>query len=131
MKSRWITLAKTLIVIFTIILFMNALSLFIEVKRDLEYSNRAYGLETLNDYFDNGQYQDIYECALKNEISDQNLYADTSQYEAFGRYYHAYTMARIYEDNSVYLKQMEAEKENISWKKILSVIEELEKQLKQ
>ena len=37
---------------------------------------------------------------------------------------------RSNEDNSEYLRQMEAEKANISWRKILDVIDVLESELK-
>lgn len=129
MKSKWIGFARFAIVLLMLILFANCLSLFTEVKRDVLYGSRSYGLSTLNDYFDEGRYQQIYDCAVSNKYADDKLAVDASQYEAFGRYYHAYTLARIYEDNSEYLKQMEAEKAQISWKKILEVIDILEAQL--
>ena len=53
-----------------------------------------------------------------------------SQFEAFGRYYHAYVRARSLDDNERYRKEMEKEKAAISWKKILDVISVLEEDLK-
>ena len=128
MKSKWIRFGKVLIVIFAVILFFNALSAFLNIKRDMTYSNRAYGLSAMDDWFDNGEYYAIYTATVKNSIVDEKPAVDTSQYEAFGRFYHAYLMARI-DDDPIYRKQMEEEKANISWKKILKVIGELEKEL--
>ena len=130
MKSKWIGVARFAIVILILVLFMNCLSLFIEIRRDVLYGSRSYGLSMLNDYFDEGRYQQIYDGAISNKYADDKLAVDASQYEAFGRYYHAYTLARIYEDNGEYLKQMETEKANISWRKILDVIDVLESELK-
>ena len=130
MKSKWISVAKIMIVLFTVILFFNALLLFKEIRRDVNYSNRAYGLAALDDLFDEGQYQELYERAISNGLSDETVEVDTSQYEAFGRYYHAYTLARQYEGNTVYRQRKEAEKQNISWAKIINVINALEKDLK-
>lgn len=129
MKSRWAGFARFAIIIFMIILFVASVSLFTNIKRDVTYSSRNVGLSTLNDYFDAGEYEKIYESSIKNKYSDEKLYADVSQYEAFGRYFHAYMKAKMYEDNGEYLKEMAKEKENISWKKILDVIESLEKDL--
>ena len=128
-KSRWISFAKFLIVFFMIVLFINVLMFFREVKRDVNYGERSYGLSTLNDYFDNGEYQTVYQYSMNNKYANDKLIVDASQYEAFGRYYRAYTLARIYEDNDVYLKRMAEEKEKITWKKILSVIESLENEM--
>ena len=127
MKNRWIGIARVAIVFFILVLFINCLALFTEIKRDITYGSRAVGLSALNDYFDTGDYQKIYESAITNQYAEDELYADVSQYEAFGRYYHAYTLARIYEDNDKYLKEMENEKAQITWKKILVVISALEK----
>ena len=129
MKSRWAGFARFAIVIFMIVLFISSISLFTEIKRDVSYGSRSVGLSTLNEYFDAGDYEKIYESSIKNKYSDEKLYADVSQYEAFGRYYHAYTKAVMYEDDSEYLKQMAEEKAKISWKKILDVIDELEASL--
>ena len=128
-KNRWIGLARTAIVFFTLVLFVNCLSLFIEIKKDVSYGSRSTGLSTLDEYFDEGEYQKIYKAAVTNKYADDELSVDASQYEAFGRYYHAYTMAKISEDNSKYLKQMQEEKARISWKKILEVIDMLEADL--
>ena len=129
MKNRWIGIARVAIVFFILVLFINCLALFTEIKRDITYGSRAVGLSALNDYFDTGDYQKIYESAITNQYAEDELYADVSQYEAFGRYYHAYTLARIYEDNDKYLKEMENEKAQITWKKILVVISALEKEI--
>ena len=128
-KNRWISLAKALIILNMIILFINAYLLVVEVRRDVNYGSRSYGLSTLNDYFDEGDYQRIYLCTMSNKYANDEPEVDVSQYEAFGRYYHAYTMAKVCEDNGKYLEQMKAEKQQITWKKILSVIEELERDL--
>ena len=122
-------MAKVLIVVFMFVLFFNAMAFFTEVKRDVLYGSRSYGLSVLNDYFDNGEYQKIYQYTTANKYADDELSVDVSQYEAFGRYYRAYTLARIYDDNSEYLKRMETEKANITWKKILNVIESLENEM--
>ena len=128
-RSRWIGFARAAILVFMVILFANCLTLFLEIKRDVSYGSRSTGLAALNEYFDNGEYEKIYTSAVVNKYADDELSVDASQYEAFGRYYHAYTMARTHEDNSKYLEQMKAEKANISWKKILEVIDMLEAQL--
>ena len=128
-KNRWVGFARFAIIILMLVLFANCLSLFLEVKRDVLYGSRSYGLSTLNDYFDEGRYQQIYNCAISNKYADDELAVDASQYEAFGRYYRAYTLARINEDNAEYLRQMEEEKAQISWKKILDVIDTLEAEL--
>ncbi|MBR5755682.1 MAG: hypothetical protein IKX97_07700 [Erysipelotrichaceae bacterium] len=130
MKSKWIGLARTLIVIFLLILFANALSLFLEVKRDISYYNRAYGLSTMDDDFESGEYYQIYINTIKNAIADEDPAVDTSQYEAFGRLFDAYIDARVHEDNAEYLKKMEVEKQNITWDKILTVIESLENDIR-
>ena len=130
MKSRWTRIARILIIFFLIFLFLNALTLFINIKRDVSYVNRAYGLSTLDDCFNDGQYQQLYEYTLKNEFSDEPIEVDISEYEAFGRYWHAYSKARIYPDNEEYLKQMEIEKASITWNKILNVIDTLEQEMK-
>ncbi|MBQ1307813.1 MAG: hypothetical protein IIZ64_01765 [Erysipelotrichaceae bacterium] len=130
MKSRWTRIARVLIVFFLMILFMNAMALFVNIKRDVNYVNRAYGLSTLDDCFNEGQYQQLYEYTVKNEFSNEPIEVDISQYEAFGRYWHAYSMARIYPDNGEYLRQMEIEKASITWSKILNVIDTLEQEMK-
>ena len=68
--------------------------------------------------------------AAVNAYADDKLSVDVSQYEAFGRYYHAYVMARSLDGDDAYLKEMEKEKAGISWKKILDVISVLEEDLK-
>ena len=130
MKSRWTRIARVLIIFFLMILFMNAMALFVNIKRDVNYVNRAYGLSTLDDCFNEGQYQQLYEYTVKNEFSNEPIEVDISQYEAFGRYWHAYSMARIYPDNEEYLRQMEIEKASITWNKILNVINTLEQEMK-
>ena len=114
-----------LVVFFMMILFMNALSLFLNVKRDVSYGSRSYGLDTLNSSFDNGEYYQVYLYTVSNQYADNKPEIDVSQYEAFGRYFHYYTLARMYDDPK-YLDLMESEKEKITWKKILNVIDELE-----
>lgn len=129
-KSKWIGFAKVMIFISMFILFLNALALFTEIKRDVLYGSRGYGLSALDGYFDEGNYEEIYTSSIRNKYSDEKIEVDVSQYEAFGRYYHMYTQAMIHkDDNAWYLEQMRIEKEKITWKKILSVIEELEKEL--
>ena len=128
-RSRWIGFARAAILVFMVILFANCLTLFLEIKRDVSYGSRSTGLAALNEYFDNGKYEKIYTSTVVNKYADDELSVDASQYEAFGRYYHAYTMARTHEDNSKYIEQMKAEKASISWKKILEVIDMLEAQM--
>ena len=130
MKSRWIPLARILILLSLLVLFINATAFFIEVKRDLSYANRAYGLSALDDCFNEGRYQELYEYTIKNGFSTEPIEVGISEYEAFGRYYNAYVKARIYEDNEEYLRQMETEKGNITWNKILNVIDTLEQEMK-
>ena len=127
MKNRWVSLARFLIVLFTIVLFCNALGAFMEIKSDISYFNRSYGLSAMNDHFENGEYYDIYELSLKNKYSTEEIKVDTSQYEAFGRYYYAYMMAQMHPEDPVYRERMQKEKDQIHWKRILYLIDELEK----
>ena len=128
-KTRWMKMAEVLIVFFLIVLFFNAYFFFLEVKRDASYGVRCYGLAVINRYFDEGDYQQVYLCALANKYAEDQPEVDVSQYEAFGRYYHYYVEAMTHEDNEVYLEKMAKEKELITWKKILNVIESLENDL--
>ncbi len=127
MKNRWVSLARILIVLFTIILFANALGMFLEIRRDISYFNRSYGLSAMNDHFEIGEYFDVYELGIKNKYSPEEVKIDTSEYEAFGRYYYAYLMAQMHPEDPVYRQKMQTEKDQIHWKKILYVIGELEK----
>ena len=129
-KSKWIGFARAAILVFTLILFANCLSLFLEIKRDISYGSRSVGLSTLDEYFNKGEYEKIYTSSVTNKYADDELAVDASQYEAFGRYYHAYVMARSLDGDDAYLKEMEKEKAGISWKKILDVISVLEEDLK-
>ncbi len=128
-RSRWIGFARIMALLLMLVLFINSFLLFKEIRRDVMYGSRSTGLDTLNSYFDEGSYQKIYTAAVVNRYADDELSVDVSQYEAFGRYYHAYVMARSLEDNEEYLKEMEEEKARISWKKILDVIRVLEADL--
>ena len=130
MKSKWVRLARVLIVIFSIILFLNAMTLFLEIRRDINYNNRAYGLSVMDDDFNNGEYYRVYMNSIKNAISDEDPAVDTSQYEAFGRLFNAYVNAKINTDNAKYIEQMNKEKQSITWNKILTVVESLENDLK-
>jgi hypothetical protein len=118
-----------MIIVVMIILFINAFTLFTEIRRDISYQSRTYGLSVLNEYFDQGNYYSIYEKTIENKYSDQKPEIDVSQYAAFGQYYHSWVMARTHEDNAKYLSQMKEAKKQITWKKILDVIETLEKDL--
>ena len=129
MKSKWTGIARFFIIILILILFANAMSLFVEIRRDVTRANRAYGLSVLDDYFDDGMYHDLYEATVRNSLSTETMGADTSEYEAFGRYYKAYTLHRMYPDDAGYLEQMKTEKQRITWNKILNTIDELEKEL--
>ena len=131
MKSKWIGFARILALLLMIVLFFNSFALFRDIRSYVMYGSKSTGLGTLNDFFDRGDYQKIYTAAVVNAYADDELYADVSQYEAFGRYYHAYVMARCMDDSEQYLKEMEKEKARISWKKILDVISILEKDLDQ
>ena len=128
--SKWIGAARVLALLFMLILFINAFTLFREIRRDVLYGSQSTGLQTMNEWFDEGNYHKIYTAAAVNRYADDELSVDVSQYEAFGRWYHAYVRARSLEDNAEYLKQMENEKSSISWKKILDVISVLEEDLK-
>ena len=125
-KSRWMKAAEVLIVFFLIVLFINAYVFFVNVKKETSRNFRSYGLDIINQYFDEGDYQQVYLYTLANKYAEDEPSVDVSQYEAFGRYYHYYVEAMTHEDNEVYLEKMEKEKELITWKKILSVIESLE-----
>ncbi|MBQ1377608.1 MAG: hypothetical protein IIY77_06530 [Lachnospiraceae bacterium] len=129
MKSKWTGLARILALLLMIVLFINSFELFKDIRRQVMYGSRSTGLSTLDDWFDQGEYQKIWNAAAANTWADDELSADVSQYEAFGRYYHAWVKARSLEDNEAYLKAMEKEKAAISWKKILEVIKTLEEDL--
>ncbi len=130
MRSKWIGFARIMALLLMFILFINSFTLFKDIRRQVMSGSRSTGLSTLNDYFDEGNYQKIYTAAVVNVYADDELTVDVSQYEAFGRYYHAYVMARSLEDNEKYRKEMEKEKAEISWKKILDVISVLEEEMK-
>ncbi|MBQ6223533.1 MAG: hypothetical protein IJJ44_13065 [Solobacterium sp.] len=130
MRSKWIGFARIMALLLMFVLFINSFTLFKDIRRQVMYGSRSTGLSTLNDYFDEGNYQKIYTAAVVNTYADDELSVDVSQYEAFGRYYHAYVMARSLEDNEKYRKEMEKEKAEISWKKILDVISVLEEEMK-
>ncbi len=127
--SKWIGLARILAVLLMFALFASSFMLFKGIRQNVIYGSRSTGLSTLNDYFDQGEYQKIYNAAAANRYADDELSVDASQFEAFGRYYHAYVRARSTDDNEEFLKEMEKEKAGISWKKILAVIDELEAEL--
>ena len=129
MRNRWVTLARILIIFFMLILYINAHTLFVDIKRDVTYGSRSYGLEALNADFDNGEYEQIYLRTLSNKYADDELSVDVSQYEAFGQYYHNYVMARTHTDNAKYLALMNEAKQKITWKKVLNVIDMLEQEL--
>ena len=127
--SKWIPVGRAAILLSMAVLYFNAYMLFTEIRRDVIYNNHSYGLEVLNNYFDEGDYYRIYEKTVENKYSDQKLAVDVSQYEAFGQYYHNYVMARTHADNAKYLALMNDAKQKITWKKVLNVIEMLEKEL--
>ena len=131
MKNKWSGLLRVLIVFFMFILIINSFMLFKEIKRDVNFKNRSYGLSVMNDCFDNGEYYQIYLFTEINALVDETPYVDVSQYEAFGRFYNAYLKAKLYPNEDKYLKQMAEEKKNISWKKIINVVEMLEEELKE
>ena len=128
-KSKWSGVLRVLIVIFALILILNSFMFFRELKRDVTYSDRSYGLDVLNEYFNNGQYYQIYEATIKNKYSNDRPEIDVSQYEAFGRYYNAYLQAMADPGNSYYRQLMENEKKNITCKKIINVMTVLENNL--
>ena len=112
-------------------LYINATVFFLEIKRNINYFDRAYGLSVMDDSFNNGEYYKIYVETLKNKASSEKLAVDCSQYEAFGRLFNAYINAKTYKDDSArYLEEMAKEKQNITWDKILTVVESLENDLK-
>ena len=129
MRNRWVTLARILIIFFMLILYINAHTLFVDIKRDVTYGSRSYGLEALNADFDNGEYEQIYLRTLSNKYADDELSVDVSQYEAFGYYYHYFTLAKAHPEEGKYRDLMNAQKEKITWKKILDVIGELVNEL--
>ena len=111
------------------VLILNSYVLAREIKSDITFQNRSYGLSVMNECFDNGEYYKIFHYALKNDLAEDEPYIDVSQYEAFGRFYNAYLKAKMYPDNNEYRIQMETEKAKISWKKILNVMAILEEDL--
>ena len=127
--GKWMPAARAAILIVLAVLFFNAYSLFTEIRRTVIYNSRVYGLETLNTYFDEGDYYEIYQKTIENKYSDQKPAVDVSQYEAFGTFYHYYVMAKTHADNQKYRALMEEAKEAITWKKIRNVIETLEQDL--
>ena len=130
MKSKWIGFARILALLLMIVLFFNSFALFKDIRSYVMYGSKSTGLGTLNDFFDRGDYQKIYTAAVVNAYADDTLSVDASQFEAFGRYYHACVMARSLDDNERWLREMEKEKAEISLKKILDVIGMLEEDLK-
>ena len=130
MRSKWIGFARIMALLLMIVLFINSFVLFKDIRSYVMYGSKSTGLNTLNDYFDQGNYQKIYTAAVVNAYADDELSVDVSQFEAFGRYYHAYVRARSLDDNEQYREEMEKEKAAISWKKILDVISVLEEDLK-
>ena len=129
-RSKWIGFARILALLLMLVLFINSFTLFKDIRSYVMYGSKSTGLNTLNEYFDQGDYQKIYTAAAVNAYADDKLSVDVSQYEAFGRYYHAYVMARSLDGDDAYLKEMEKEKAGISWKKILDVISVLGEDLK-
>lgn len=131
MKNKWVKFARALIIFFSIMLFINAYTFFLEIKRDINYFDRAYGLAVMDDDFNNGEYYKLYVNTLKNKASSEKLAVDCSQYEAFGRLFNAYINAKTFKDDkNKYLEEIKKEKQNISWGKILTVVESLENDLK-
>ena len=130
-KNKWHPLARVLVIIFMITLFFNVVSLGYEVRRDLSYKDRCYGLSVMNDYFDNGNYYDVYLCTIRNQFTDEKPDIDVSDFEAFGRFYDAYCLAKIADDKQIYLSRMQTEKEKVTLKKILTVMEDFERELKE
>ena len=129
MRSKWIGFARIITLLLMLVLFINSFVLFKNIRSHVMYGSKSTGLNVMNNYFDQGDYQKIYTAAVVNAYADDELYADVSQYEAFGRYYHVYVMARSLDGDERYLEEMEKEKANISWKKILDVISVLEEDL--
>ena len=130
MKSnKWIRFGRILIIIFSFVLFINAYVLFVEIKRDINYHNRAYGLSYMDDSFNNGEYYQIYIDSIKNSISDEDPIIDTSQYEIFGRIFNNYINAKMYDDEK-YMQEILNDKKLISWDKIKTVIDGLENDIK-
>ncbi len=130
-KSRWIGFGKWLIIFFLIVLFINALLFFRELKRDVMYGSRSYGLDTMNELFDDGRYYEVYLHSVANKYAEDELSVDVSQFEAFGRYYHYHMKALVHKDDVRYEQLMAEEKEKITLRKILNVIETLEMERKE
>jgi len=122
---------RVLIVFFMFILVINSFILVREIKREVNFQNRSYGLSVFNDWFDNGEYYKIYLHTLKNELVKEKPYVDVSEFEAFGRLYNAYLKAKMYPDNQKYRNQIKIEKTSIKLKKILNVVTLLEEDLEQ
>ncbi len=132
MKSSLMSkFVRVLIVFFMFILVINSFVLVREIKREVNYQNRSYGLSVFNDWFDNGEYYKIYLHTLKNELVEEKPYVDVSEYEAFGRFYNAYLKAKMYPDEQKYRTMMDFEKTNITLKKIRNVIALMEEDLDQ
>ncbi|MBQ3295433.1 MAG: hypothetical protein IJH00_02975 [Erysipelotrichaceae bacterium] len=124
-------LVRVLIVFFMIVLVINSFLLVREIKREMNFQNRSYGLSVFNDWFDNGEYYKIYLHTLKNELVEEKPYVDVSEYEAFGRFYNAYLLAKMYPNEQKYRTMMKIEKANISLKKIRNVIALMEEDISQ
>ena len=127
--GKWIPAARFAVLFFLAVLFFNAYMLFAEIRRTVIYNSRCYGLEVLNEYFDSGDYYRVYEKTTENRYADQTPAVDVSQYEAFGRYYHSWMMAKTHADRERFLSDMEEAKQKITRKKIRNVIEQLEREL--
>lgn len=126
--SKWLPAGRFAILLSLVILFFNAYTLFTEIRRTVIYNSRSYGLDVLNEYFDEGNYYEIYEKTVQNKYAGSQPEVDVSQYTAFGQYYHNYIMSRTHSDNAKYLERMKEAKKEITWKKILNVIEMLEQE---
>ena len=105
LMSRFV---RVLIVFFMFILVINSFLLVREIKREVNFQNRSYGLSVFNDWFENGEYYKIYLHTLKNELVEEKPYVDVSEFEAFGRLYNAYLKAKMYPDNQEYRNQIES-----------------------
>ena len=60
MKSKWTGLARILALLLMIVLFINSFELFKDIRRQVIYGSRSTGLSTLDDWFDQGEYQKIW-----------------------------------------------------------------------
>ena len=59
MRTKWIGFARIIMLLLMLVLFINSFVLFKDIRSYVMYGSKSTGLNTLNDYFDQGNYQKI------------------------------------------------------------------------